>query len=79
MKRFLLAAAFFAVLVLLWEAAYRTKIWSPVLLPSPKQVVNVLGERCCRWNPVQSDGGNNAPLGGRLLDWTRDGYFLLGS
>src|SRR5881275_2088329 len=42
MKRFLLAAAFFAVLVLLWEAAYRAKIWSPVLLPSPSQVVTYL-------------------------------------
>ena len=42
MKRFLLAAAFFAVLVLLWEAAYRAKIWSPVLLPSPGQVVSYL-------------------------------------
>src|SRR6266576_7245405 len=42
MKRFLLAAAFFAVLVLLWEAAYRTKFWSPVLLPSPRQVVTYL-------------------------------------
>src|SRR5215471_14576434 len=42
MKRFLLAAAFFAVLVLLWEAAYRAKIWSPVLLPSPRQVVSYL-------------------------------------
>ena len=42
MKRFLLAAAFFAVLVLLWEVAYRAKIWSPVLLPSPRQVVNYL-------------------------------------
>src|SRR5438067_10677771 len=42
MKRFLLAAAFFAVLVLLWEAAYRAKIWSPVLLPSPRQVVTYL-------------------------------------
>src|SRR5581483_7895443 len=42
MKRFLLAAAFFAVLVLLWEAAYRAKLWSPVLLPSPGQVVNYL-------------------------------------
>jgi len=31
----LLAAAFFAVLALLWEIAYRAKIWSPVLLPSP--------------------------------------------
>ena len=42
MKRFLLAAAFFAVLALLWEIAYRVKIWSPVLLPSPGQVVNYL-------------------------------------
>jgi NitT/TauT family transport system permease protein len=42
MKRFLLAAAFFAVLVLLWEAVYRAKIWSPVLLPSPRQVVSYL-------------------------------------
>jgi len=42
MKRFLLATAFFAVLVLLWEALYRAKIWSPVLLPSPAQVVRYL-------------------------------------
>jgi NitT/TauT family transport system permease protein len=42
MKRFLLALAFFAFLVLLWEAAYRAKIWSPVLLPSPGQVVKYL-------------------------------------
>jgi NitT/TauT family transport system permease protein len=42
MKRFLLAVGFFAVLVLLWEAAYRAKIWSPVLLPSPTQVAKYL-------------------------------------
>src|SRR5216110_2666139 len=42
MKRFLLAAAFFAALVLLWEAGYRARIWSPVLLPSPRQVVSYL-------------------------------------
>src|SRR6266480_253170 len=42
MKRFLLAAAFFAALVLLWEAAHRARIWSPVLLPSPSQVVTYL-------------------------------------
>jgi NitT/TauT family transport system permease protein len=42
MKRFFLAAAFFAVLVLLWEGTYRAKIWSPVLLPSPGQVVRYL-------------------------------------
>src|SRR5437763_2975501 len=42
MKRFLLAAAFFAALVLLWEAGYRARIWSPVLLPCPRQVVSYL-------------------------------------
>src|SRR5216117_1670224 len=42
MKRFLLAAAFFVVLLLLWDAAFRTKIWSPVLLPSPWQVATYL-------------------------------------
>jgi NitT/TauT family transport system permease protein len=38
MKRFLLAVAFFALLLLIWEAAFRARIWSPVLLPSPWQV-----------------------------------------
>ena len=38
MKRFLLAVLFFAVLLLIWEALFRAKIWSPVLLPSPRQV-----------------------------------------
>ncbi len=38
MKRFLLSALFFAALVGIWEVAYRAKIWSPVLLPSPQQV-----------------------------------------
>ena len=38
MKRFLLAVAFFALLLLIWEAAFRARIWSPVLLPSPRQV-----------------------------------------
>src|ERR1041385_7726189 len=42
MKRFLLSAAFFAVLLALWEAAFRAKIWSPVLLPSPRQVAGYL-------------------------------------
>jgi NitT/TauT family transport system permease protein len=42
MKRFLLAASFFAALLLVWETAYRAKIWSPVLLPSPGQVVRYL-------------------------------------
>jgi NitT/TauT family transport system permease protein len=44
MKRFLLAAAFFAMLLLLWEVLYRAKIWSPVLLPAPAQVATYLKE-----------------------------------
>src|SRR5713101_254960 len=39
MKRLLLAAGFFVVLLLLWDAAFRARIWSPVLLPSPWQVL----------------------------------------
>ena len=42
MKRFLLAAAFFALLFLFWDAAFRAKIWSPVLVPSPWQVATYL-------------------------------------
>src|SRR5213075_2100656 len=42
MKRLLLAAGFFAVLLLLWNAAFRARIWSPVLLPSPWQVASYL-------------------------------------
>jgi len=38
MKRFLLAAAFFVLLLLIWDGAFRARIWSPVLLPSPWQV-----------------------------------------
>ncbi len=42
MKRLVLAVLFFAILLGLWEAAYRAKIWSPVLLPSPQQVAEYL-------------------------------------
>ena len=42
MKRFLLAASFFVLLLLLWELAFRAKIWSPVLLPAPIQVARYL-------------------------------------
>src|SRR5256884_7285881 len=42
MKRFLLAFLFFAVLIALWEWAFRAKIWSPVLLPAPQQVAEYL-------------------------------------
>ena len=38
MKRLALAILFFALLIALWECAFRAKIWSPVLLPAPEQV-----------------------------------------
>lgn len=38
MKRTLRACFFFAVLVLIWEALCRARIWSPVLVPSPSSV-----------------------------------------
>src|SRR5215208_4134588 len=42
MKRFILAAVFFALMLLAWEWAYRAKLWSPVLLPAPGQVASYL-------------------------------------
>ena len=42
MKRFSLAVLFFAILIGLWEWLYRAKVWSPVLLPAPEQVVEYL-------------------------------------
>lgn len=42
MKRFLLALLFFAALLGIWEAIYRARIWSPVLLPAPQQVAEYL-------------------------------------
>jgi sulfonate transport system permease protein len=42
MKRFFLAIGFFAVLLLIWDAAFRAKLWSPVLVPSPWQVATYL-------------------------------------
>jgi NitT/TauT family transport system permease protein len=42
MRRFLSAAGFFMLLILLWQWAFQAKIWSPVLLPSPLQVAHYL-------------------------------------
>ena len=42
MRRFLSAAGFFVVLILLWQWAFQAKIWSPVILPSPLQVGSYL-------------------------------------
>ena len=38
MKRFISAAAFFVLLVVIWEALVRAGVWSPVLVPSPLAV-----------------------------------------
>ena len=42
MKRISLVVLFFAILIGLWELAFRAKIWSPVLLPAPEQVAEYL-------------------------------------
>src|SRR5689334_16012280 len=42
MKRISLVVLFFAILIGLWELAFRAKIWSPVLLPPPEQVAEYL-------------------------------------
>jgi len=42
MRRFLFAAVFFAILLLLWQWVFYAKVWSPVLLPSPLQVAAYL-------------------------------------
>jgi NitT/TauT family transport system permease protein len=42
MKRILFSLVFFGVLIALWEGAFHAKIWSPVLLPAPIQVVQYL-------------------------------------
>jgi len=38
MKRFILAAGFFVVLLLIWQWFFQMGFWSPVLLPPPIQV-----------------------------------------
>lgn len=42
MKRIFYSILFFAGLLLLWELAVRTRIWSPVLLPAPAKVWHYL-------------------------------------
>src|SRR5690349_3272576 len=42
MKRALLAILFFATLVAIWILLVRAEIWSPVLLPSPRAVLDYL-------------------------------------
>ena len=38
MKRLMTAGIFFLGLIAIWEILFRAKVWSPVLLPSPKMV-----------------------------------------
>src|SRR3989440_9836111 len=42
MRRTLLAILFFIALIAIWAAIVRAKIWSPILLPSPRSVVEYL-------------------------------------
>src|SRR5439155_24104404 len=42
MRRFLLALLFFVGLAAIWTALVEAKIWSPVLLPSPRNVLDYL-------------------------------------
>ncbi len=44
MKRFLQALLFFVAMGLLWEALFRARLWSPVLVPSPVTVGQYLWE-----------------------------------
>ncbi|MDD3181155.1 MAG: ABC transporter permease [Opitutaceae bacterium] len=44
MKRTLTAILFFITLFVAWDVVYRAKIWSPVLVPSPENVVRYLWE-----------------------------------
>jgi NitT/TauT family transport system permease protein len=56
MKRFLSAVAFFAILVVVWEAFVRLKVWSPVLVPSPSLVGEYL------WSAVRDGSLLDASL-----------------
>jgi len=42
MRRTLFAVLFFVALVAIWAALVHAKIWSPVLLPSPRSVMDYL-------------------------------------
>jgi NitT/TauT family transport system permease protein len=54
MRRFLSAAGFFVLLVLLWQGLFQATIWSPVLLPSPVQVATYLKEASADGTLVRS-------------------------
>src|SRR5437763_7244372 len=42
MKRASLAILFFVALIAIWTALVRTQVWSPVLLPAPRTVLDYL-------------------------------------
>ena len=57
MKRIVIALVFFAVLIAAWQFAFNARIWSPVLVPSPKAVALYLWDNT--FNPwiFDSEGG----------------------
>ncbi len=42
MKRFLTAAGFFTLLLVVWEMLVRAEVWNPILIPSPVAVAQYL-------------------------------------
>jgi NitT/TauT family transport system ATP-binding protein len=70
MKRFLLAALFFAVLLMIWEALFRAKD----LVASPPALAATSGRlfkrRCRGWNSGKSNHRYDASIAHRLHHWT---------
>jgi NitT/TauT family transport system permease protein len=57
MKRLITAVVFFAALLVAWQLVYNARIWSPVLVPSPKSVALYLWENT--FKPGDGAGGAN--------------------
>jgi NitT/TauT family transport system permease protein len=68
MRRFLLAAAFFLVLLLIWQWLFQMQFWSVVLLPAPIQV----------WRYLQSAASDGTLIGASIITMRRllTGYFV---
>jgi NitT/TauT family transport system permease protein len=55
MKRIIIALVFFAALIAAWQFAFNARLWSPVLVPSPKAVALYL------WDNTFSSGSALKP------------------
>jgi NitT/TauT family transport system permease protein len=68
MRRTLLAAGFFVLLLLIWQWLYQMHFWSPVLLPAPLQV----------WRYLQSAAADGTLLHATVITMRRllIGYLL---